>query len=50
VQVWQLPTAFDPQATGMGMASDPSAAWLRERLADAFVDQLFGSLRQPGGA
>ena len=42
VQVWQFPTAFDPQATGMGMASDPSAAWLRERLADAFIDQLFG--------
>ena len=27
----------------MAMASEPSAAWLRERLAEYLIDQLFGS-------
>ena len=40
VQVWRLPAAFDPQAITTAEASEPSAAWLRERLAEAFVDQL----------
>lgn len=43
VQVWRLPAAFDPQAITTAKASEPSAAWLRERLAEAFVDQLLGS-------
>ena len=43
VQVWRLPAAFDPQATSTAMASEPSSAWLRERLAEALIDQLFGS-------
>lgn len=43
VQVWRLPAAFDPQATGTAMACEPSAAWLRERLAEALIDQLFAS-------
>ena len=43
VQVWRLPAAFDPQATSKAMASEPSAAWLRERLAEALIDQLLGS-------
>lgn len=43
VQVWRLPAAFDPQATSTAMASEPSVAWLRERLAEALIDQLFAS-------
>ena len=43
VQVWRLPAAFDPQATSTAMANGPSAAWLRERLAEALIDQLFAS-------
>ena len=43
VQVWRLPSAFDPQVISTAKASEPSAAWLRERLAEAFVDQLLGS-------
>jgi nucleoside-diphosphate-sugar epimerase len=34
VQVWRLPPAFDPSAT------DLASAWLRERLAEQFIDQL----------
>jgi hypothetical protein len=43
VQVWRLPAAFDPQATSTAMASELSSAWLRERLAEALIDQLFAS-------
>jgi hypothetical protein len=44
VQVWRLPAVFDPRATSTTMASEPSAAWSRERLAEALIDQLFGSV------
>ena len=49
VQVWRLPSAFDPQATSTAKASEPSAAWLRERLAEALIDQLLGSDSAAGG-
>lgn len=42
VQVWRLPSAFDPQATSTAMAVYPSAACFRERLDDALIDQLVG--------
>jgi len=37
VQVWRLPPAFDPPARDLG------SAWLRERLAEQFIDQLVSS-------
>jgi len=40
VQVWRLPAAFDPQATRAATASSPAESWLRERLAEVFIDQL----------
>ena len=43
VQVWRLPAVFDPQATSADTAGSPSAAWLREQLAEAFIDQLLGA-------
>ena len=49
VQVWRLPSAFYPQAISTAMASLPSAAWLRERLAEALIDQLLGSASAAGG-
>ena len=49
MQVWRLPAAFDPQAISTAMASEPSAAWLRERLAEALIDQLLGSGSAAGG-
>ena len=36
VQVWRLPPAFDPKPP----APDLASAWLRERLAEQFIDQL----------
>ncbi len=42
VQVWRLPPAFDPSATDPARAS-PASAWLRERLAEQFIDQLVSS-------
>ena len=39
VQVWRLPPAFDPNPS----APDPASAWLRERLAEQFIDQLVSS-------
>lgn len=39
VQVWRLPPAFDPKPS----APDPASAWLRERLAEQFIDQLVSS-------
>ena len=36
VQVWRLPPSFDPKPS----APDPASAWLRERLAEQFIDQL----------
>jgi hypothetical protein len=39
VQVWRLPPAFDPKP----LALDPASAWLRERLAEQFIDQLVSS-------
>ena len=52
MQVWRLPSAFDPHAAGTAtataMASEPSAAWLRERLAEDLIDQLFGSASAVG--
>jgi nucleoside-diphosphate-sugar epimerase len=39
VQVWRLPPAFDPKPS----APDPASAWLRERLAEQFIDQLMSS-------
>ena len=49
VQVWRLPSAFDPEATGKAMASELSAAWLREQLSEALIDQLLGSGSAAGG-
>ena len=49
VQVWRLPAAFDPQAINTAKVSEPSVAWLRERLAEAFVDQLLDSGSAAGG-
>jgi len=43
VQVWRLPAVFDPQATSADTASSPAESWLRERLAQAFIDQLLSS-------
>lgn len=37
VQVWRLPPAFDPPAP------DLASAWLREQLAEQFIDQLVSS-------
>ena len=44
MQVWRLPPAFDPKppAPDLGSAS-PASAWLRERLAEQFIDQLVSS-------
>jgi nucleoside-diphosphate-sugar epimerase len=42
VQVWRLPMAFDPPAPDPASAS-PASAWLRERLAEQFIDQLVSS-------
>lgn len=39
VQVWRLPPAFDPKPP----APDLASAWLRERLAEQFIDQLVSS-------
>ena len=39
VQVWRLPPAFDPKPS----APDLASAWLRERLAEQFIDQLVSS-------
>jgi hypothetical protein len=39
VQVWRLPPAFDPPVADSAGAS-PASAWLRERLAEQFIDQL----------
>ena len=39
MQVWRLPPAFDPKPS----APDPASAWLRERLAEQFIDQLVSS-------
>jgi hypothetical protein len=44
-----LLSAFDPQATGKPTAREPSAAWLRERLAEALIGQLLGSGSVAGG-
>ena len=42
VQVWRLPPTFDPPAADPARAS-PASAWLRERLAEQFIDQLVSS-------
>jgi len=42
MQVWRLPPAFDPPAHDLGSVS-PASAWLRERLAEQFIDQLVSS-------
>jgi nucleoside-diphosphate-sugar epimerase len=42
VQVWRLPPAFDPPAADPASPS-PTSAWLRERLAEQFIDQLVSS-------
>jgi nucleoside-diphosphate-sugar epimerase len=42
VQVWRLPPTFDPPAADPARAS-PASAWLRERLAEQFIDQLLSS-------
>lgn len=39
VQVWRLPPAFDPKPP----APDLASAWLRERLAEQFIDQLMST-------
>ena len=36
VQVWRMPLAFDPKPP----APDLASVWLRERLAEQFIDQL----------
>jgi len=47
--VWRLPAVFDPQATRAATASSPAESWLRERLAEAFIDQLLGSASAQAG-
>jgi nucleoside-diphosphate-sugar epimerase len=42
VQVWRLPPAFDPPAPD-SVSPSPASAWLRERLAEQFIDQLVSS-------
>ena len=42
LQVWRLPPAFDPPCADLDSPS-PARAWLREQLAEQFIDQLVSS-------